>query len=286
MSLPDLRDLGAVAPDSNPTDAAVILDVLERKRIEKGPRALAVDGARIRHSWAGECARALSYHITEEPETNPPDRPALLTFALGQQVHDWWQEGMIERGAEIEVKCQIPEIQSAGHIDAVLGDVAYEAKSINGFGFKQAMGASGKGEGPRASAVLQGALNAYAIGAKTLRVVYVSLEQISKNIAKKLPFTTNDQRMVAQWTFGEEEYATIAVKEVTRMRKVLDLVDAGEVVPRHIPGMPSGARITDPSKGTWQLVDGASTLLDIGGCWQCGYCSYQDRCIEDMRAEF
>ncbi len=286
MSLPDLRDLGALPPDSDPIDARKIFQALKAEREAKGPRPMAIEGARIRMSWAGQCSRQLAYNIMETPESNPPDGPSLLTFALGQLVHDKWQAGMLEAypECEIEVKCELPDIRCAGHTDAKVGDKVYEAKSINGFGFKQAVGASGRAEGPRSSAVLQGALNALAHDAEELHIVNISLEQISKNVAKKLPFTHNEQRMCAEWTLPREQWEPLALTEKHRMGAVLEMVDEGRSVAGWVPDMPTGAHITDPATGKWTLNDSDyGNPIEVGTTWQCIYCSYQDTCINDTK---
>lgn len=286
MALPDLRNLGEMKPDPDPQDTHVLFDFLEELRESDYAPPVANPEARIRHSWAGDCVRALGYKLAKVEETNPPDRAALLTFKLGTFVHDLWQEAKSrEPGVATEVSNFIAEIPSAGHSDAVDEDATYEVKSINGFGFKQAIGATsgGKAEGPRRSALLQGALNAFADGSRLLKIVYVSLEAISKGIGAKAGLVTPDRRMSAQWTFDTHEWLPLAEGEINRLRNVVHRFDVGEELPRHMPGMPQGARIINPKTGQWVLREG-DNIIDTGSVWQCGYCSYQDRCIKDKEA--
>ena len=282
-------------PDARPRFTGPIAEAWYEKWKETSDLAFAVEGTRIRHSWAGKCARELGYRLTDTEESNPIDIASAWTFTIGHMVHDKWQEflQLVFPNAQIEVKGVIEEIDSSCHVDAVvtfeiegkLWKVALELKSINGFGFKMAIGARGEAEGPRGSAIKQGALNAVAMGADELVIAYVSLENLSPREVEKLGLREPWQRFTAEWTFSREEYTAIANEEKLRLSTILAVVDAGKLPPRSIPDLPKGARVTDPKSGTWTQVDAEGAVINAGTTWQCGYCSFQTRCNADLHGE-
>jgi hypothetical protein len=159
---------------------------------------------------------------------------------------------------------------------------ALEIKTINGYGMKMAAGARGDAEGPRTSAITQGALNALAVDADELVILVLSLELMSeRELAKLGPGKTEVDRFVAEWTFTREQYEPVARAEIARINKILALNDEHKLPPRVMPGLPDGARIVDPKRGAWHVVvDGQVT--QAGTHWQCAnYCRHRDRCIAD-----
>jgi hypothetical protein len=44
------------------------------------------------------------------------------------------------------------------------------------------------------------------------------------------------------------------------------------------PELPTGAEITDPKSGTWQVKDADGAISDLGTYYLCTYCSYQTLC--------
>ena len=282
-------------PDSYPRFTGPIAEAWFEKWKETSDLAFAVEGTRIRHSWAGKCAREISYRLTDTDETEPMDLASAWTVTIGHLVHDMWQEylQLVFPEAQIEVKGVIQEIDSSCHVDAVVTfeiegkpwKVALELKSINGFGFKMAIGARGEAEGPRGSAIKQGALNAVAMGADELVIAYVSLENLSPREAEKLGLKQPWQRFTAEWSFDKEQFTAIANDEKVRLASILAIVDDGRLAPRAIPDLPRGARITDPTSGTWTIVDEKGGITNAGTTWQCNYCSFQSRCNADLHGE-
>ena len=62
-----------------------------------------------------------------------------------------------------------------------------------------------------------------------------------------------------------------------------------EGVPRSFsesdPDIPDGAEIVDPATGIWHhSING--DLIGKGKAWQCNYCRYQDRCVDDYHKGF
>ena len=192
----------------------------------------------------------------------------------------------------------------SGHIDAVIRmlpvevlgtpdpsrayTIAYELKTVGGFGFKAAVGAARKGtpaEGPKAAHLLQAAINGRAVDADEVIVGYLAKECISANVARRFGITDDVGRFAAEWTLTREQYEPLADLEAERVAGILDLVDAGKLAARKSPEMPPGAEVTDPETGAWvvyvtQTHDGITDRVeaDTGSTWECDYCSYQTLC--------
>lgn len=271
--------------------AGVLVERLAKLREAEGPRPMAEAGTRFRHSWAAMCGAKIGYMLNGVEETNPPDLAATWSFFIGQFVHDQWQDAMAERYGDAfqrEVKCTLNlapwlDETTSGHLDGVLDDgmgrTAFEVKSINGFGYKKAVGERGTAEGPRHSATVQGALGAKAVNATKLVVINLSLEAISKNLAAKGGFD-EVSRIAAQWEYTPEEFNPIAEQEIRRVGKLLAGVDEGLVPARKIPDpdLPKGAVIVDPLKGRWEVRSDDGLITDAGTAWFCQYCNFQDHC--------
>lgn len=273
----------AQLPDAEPSLAPKLAEAWAKAFDNEGDKPMATPEARIRHSWAAMCARAIGYNVTG---TEPSQKLTVADhwrFGIGTSVHEKWQDVIVEAfpSAQVEVKVAIPEVPSAGHVDLWLEDEkeAVELKSINGFGFKMAIGARGAAEGPRKSAVVQGALNAKALDAQNMKVVYLSLENLSPRELEKVG-TEEWQRFAAEWTFPRDAWEPIADQEIDRFQKILKVVDDGGLPPRAIPELPKGARIVDPAKGAW-TVETSDGIVASGSTWQCGYCPFQSLCCDD-----
>lgn len=407
-------------PDANPPDAAPYFSALLAEAWEAAvdhddDKAMAFPEARLRHSWAGSCARRIGYQMTKAPVTEPIDVADHWRFGLGTIIHERWQDVLLKAfpEAEVERKVWIEECKSAGHVDlfvprghllgrrgpdgelldvdpsdrearlrsvlgrdsagadapdgvdvdersdpdgvasgssvsgegvlqsdasgtgddggeqpsggsdedalpegssvhggqpdpaeephepgvqavwtgpgerVVGGGTAIELKSINGFGMKMAIGARGPAEGPRTSAIIQGALNGLALDADEVVLVYLSTENLSpRELANLEKYGTVKeaqpwQKFAAEWTYTREQFEPIAKAEVARFKKILAVVDEGGLPPRAIPvDLPRGARITDPMNGGWQVVEDGM-IIDSGSTWQCHYCPYQTHCAAD-----
>ena len=198
--LPPAGQAGEHPPTAKPRFLSHYVNYLERQRHESTP----AEGARMRHSNAAKCSRALSFQLAGFV-AEPIDAAGLHIMNEGQLLHEQVQQALVDAygdQCETEVVCTIPAADSAGHIDAVIWTrpptcqcpeecectphkVALELKTVGGFAFKAAMGERGPAEGPRYSAVVQGALNAYAIGADELVIAYLATEAISKQAASR-----------------------------------------------------------------------------------------------------
>lgn len=295
--LSDLPKSHGHTPDKAPWLAPALADKWA-ETVDRQEPAMASEEARIRHSWAGDCARAMGYHVMDVEVSDELSVADFWRFGTGSVIHERWQEviAVAFPSAEVEKEVVIEEIPSAGHIDLFIpgghepsdivlpltNSVSVELKSINGFGFKKAVGARGEAEGPRTSAVLQGSLNAHAADADEMKIVYLSLENLSPYELKKIG-EHEWQRFAAEWTYTRDEYEALAQPEIKRMSKVLEYVDAGKLPPRQVPddSMPKGARVTDPSKGSWTLVNTDGDIIQSGRTWRCDYCPFRRLCISD-----
>lgn len=295
-------------PDTQSKYASLLAQAwMSHVDIEEKPHA--VEGSTFRHSWAGSCSRQIGYKIFSTPVSNELSVADHWRFGLGTIVHERWQEILKEvwPGCEVELKVTIPEIDSSGHIDAVIRDAeesnppfvtCLELKTIGGFGFKKSIGARGKAEGPRSSSIIQCALNAYAVDADEMVIVYLAVENLSPRELAKIG-VEEWRRFAAEWTWSRDEFLPIALAEIDRWRQIKSLVDAGALPSRSIPDpeLPPGSLVVDPLRGGWQLTEVMSSidapgqkgtfskLIDAGTTWHCLYCPFQQRCAADLEAE-
>ena len=296
----DLSDLppAGLAPDDTPRFISVLVDEWADARDDDKPTA---NGTPFRHSDAGKCARAISYTAAGIPRSDPMDITGVWNMSLGTLIHEQWQEALQRRwpDAEVEVTCVMVGADGSGHIDAVIRDypsplrsdapwvIAYELKTVGGFGFKAAVGAARKGtpaEGPKAAHLLQAAINGRAVDADEVIVGYLAKECISANVARRFGITDDVGRFAAEWTLTREQYEPLADLEAERVAGILDLVDAGKLAARKSPEMPPGAEVTDPETGAYEVrlrdEDSEVIVTDTGSTWECDYCAHQSLCIE------
>lgn len=299
----DLSDLppAGLAPDAAPRFISVLVDEWADARDDDKATAM---GTPFRHSDAGKCARAISYTAAGIPRSDPMDITGVWNTSLGSLIHEQWQEALLARWpeAEIEVTCSMVGADGSGHIDAVIRIapedgggyerpawvIAYELKTVGGFGFKAAVGAARKGtpaEGPKAAHLLQAALNGRAVDADEVIVGYLAKECISANVARRFGITDDVGRFAAEWTLTREQYEPLADLEAERIDGILGLVADGRLAARKSPEMPVGAEVDDPQTGAWvQYVttdDGELVLSDTGSTWECApYCGFHTLCAQ------
>lgn len=258
----------------------------------------AIPGTRFRASWAGKCARALAYHFAGMESSDSVTIADCWRMNIGSILHEHIQQVIQAKypNSQTEVKVQLAT-DGSGHMDALVvhpdgKTSAVEIKTINGTGFRRMIGAEkGKpGEGPRSTAVVQGALNAHAMDPQPdeLVIVFFALECLSPSAAAKIAARDEYQRFATQYTFTRDEYVEIAERELRRINRVFELVDAREGgwadVPRMLPdpGLPRH-RVFDPSRGFIEKLDANGDSQGTGWVWQCGYCEFQSQCISDLR---
>jgi len=259
--------------ERNAVYAKVLVEEWAKLAQERGTLAHAVEGTTMRHSMAGKCARQIHYYLTvgDEGITNPFDLPAYWSTGLGTAVHGWWQAalGNLFPNAELEKVVHLPQADSSGHVDAWLPDekIAFELKSINGFGFKKIQESN---EGPRYGDFVQACVNAYALDAERMVLIYLSLEAISRQRARQRDIDEVG-RIAKEFHYTPDVFTKVAEKEIERWNTIRE---RGADTPRAIPDpeVPAGARVIDPSTG--RLSSGTYA-------WQCAYCSYQDLCASE-----
>jgi hypothetical protein len=294
----------AFPPDAAPEYTTELAIAWYKRYVASGAdeKAFAIEGAKYRASWAGSCTRQLQYKMSGQPETDPSSAADAWRMQVGTAVHDMVQPVLVDAfpGAEIEKKVDLSVlgIPGAAHLDVwipreeedidgtvevVTPSTAIEIKSINGFGYKKAATTFNRQppEGPRFSARVQGALAAKALDADRMKVLYLSLENLSPSVAAKAGLGGEIGRFAAEWSFSKEEYTELADAEVARVREVLDDIHKGKLSRRYDPGtMPEGALVTSPDDGSWILQEDGY-VVGTGRTWQCDYCSFRARCLDD-----
>jgi len=263
-------------------------------------------GTRWRGSQAGSCARQIAYATMGHESSNPITPADHWRMGLGSIVHTHLSPA-IERWVANDSNVVIHEEMETplgehgfGHIDMVIElpndgkkivvdgtKIVVELKTINGTGFKRSI----QGEGPRHSALLQGSLYANALDADLLVICYLAVELLSPGWAEAKGFD-NYGRFGAEWHYTPDEFIPLAKQEIERMEwitKTAHGVPGIEGVPRSFsesdPDIPDGAEIADPATGIWHhSISG--DLIGKGKAWQCNYCRYQDRCVDDYHKGF
>lgn len=310
----DHRDLrsGAAPTTTRPgyigtTIAAGILELDSNRSLP-----MAAEGARARHSWAGMCAKRISYEVAGVEPSEPVGEnvSAQWSFALGHLAHDLVQQAITRTWAatnarvthEVPLDCGT----RAGTADTVIewdepvpfpidGTVhkvrrlVGEWKSMGGFKFRKQV----TEEGPSKSAYLQAALNGVAAEADMIVLGSMALDQMSPNVAKSVygPDFDQSDRFWAEWWYPRSVFEVDGIAEGLRLERIVKMVDEGKLVPRHVPGeMPDNARIVDPSCGMWEVrivsADRSvpSQVTQAGLFWGCAYCPFQSHCVSEKAA--
>lgn len=312
--LPKKNGRGGLLPDAEPRFVQALVESWQEGHDENKPTAL---GTRFRHSDAGGCGRAITLTAAGIPASDPMDLAGVWNTSLGKLIHDAWQEAVSARwpNAEIEAKVATVGVDGSGHIDAVIrtkdphethGDrehvIAYELKSIGGYGYKAAIGVARKGtdaEGPKTAHILQAALNGLAADADEVVIGYLAKECVSVKVAASYRLS-EAERFMAEWTIDRATYEPLALKEAERVAGLLALVDDDTLGRRTVPyEMEPAAEITEPSSGGWTIVEkvtpqeaydmaagpdpiGAeedtTRVIGVGSYWGCDYCRFQSLC--------
>jgi hypothetical protein len=304
----NLSDLPRTPTDEGmpPVTDPVIAPVLAQHWFEqylaagKDHLPMSLPDREYRASWANErCDRALAYKISNVT----PDAPLSLSSAwrmnIGSMVHEALQAVIATLyppgtfRVEHAVDLRPLGLNGAATADLIIGrqddttdtfvaDTVVEIKTINGFAFKNcATSFKGAPTGPRSGAIIQGALAAAALNAD-LRIVYLSLENISPTVSQYDPDRPHTH-FSAEWYFSHADVQRIATAEVQRINNVFELLQM-DVLPApflHDPQLPAGAVVDDPAhkqgSGRW-VVRSGTNIVDTGTTWMCGYCDFRDRC--------
>jgi hypothetical protein len=269
----------------------------------KPPLAVPEAGA-YRGSFAGKrCDRALFYAMRGDEPTNPPTIADRWRMGLGTTVHEMLQQiagdlfnsddeaDFANAQSEVKVDLRPIGVPGSSNLDFLFeyrGKLcAVEIKTKNGFGFKMAAtNFKGAAEGPRYSDVLQGGMAAKALGAELLVVCYLSMENISPQMASTFS-ETEAGRFAAEWHYTVVEVDDYIAAEVARIERITEAVSVDVMPKRTIvdPEYPDGAEINAPDQknGMWVLLDDDGGVEDSGSTWFCAYCDQRDQCISDGR---
>jgi hypothetical protein len=251
-------------------------------------------------SMAGSrCDRALHYKIAGVDPSNPPGIADVWRMNIGQMVHEAVQavttevfkdhEDFDDPAAEVVVDYRPIGVPGSAHLDYSFRYkrklTAVELKTINGFGFKMiATNFKGPAQGPRFGAIMQGALSAEAIGAEQLVIGYLSLENLSPQMASSFS-DTEAGRFVAEWHYTIEELRPWLAVEKQRIADIIANVENDILSPTTIvdPEYPEGARISPAGSGMWVVTedDDPRIVRDSGSTWFCDYCWHRDQCKSD-----
>lgn len=281
-----------VPPGVEWTSKFVDFWIAEYKRQGRDTLGHAVEGTRLRGSWSGKCARRISYHLLGYEETNPATVAGFWRMEQGTIVHDYWQAAakkLLGEDCTVEAIATYGDEMGSVHTDLVVqspkyGKVAFELKTIGGYGFKVALGLFGDEPGPKNDHFLQGAVNAKAHDADMLVIVYISQENVNPSWAADAELHPA-MEFAVEWSYPREFWEPYADIEIRRQQHIVGLAENEELAPRSIPHeMPKGSRL-EPVKSTWTLHDDDGAVVDMGKIWggkYCNYCPFQQQCIDDM----
>jgi hypothetical protein len=282
-------------PVERPIIVSLVAETWHRKYVEEGndQLAMSIEGRLFRASWAAKrCDRALQYAMQKVGASNPPSLADHWRFGIGSMVHEVVQQILPAAFPHADIEAAVDlrpiGIDGAASADVVLRDMdgnalrVIELKTINGFGFKKSATAfKGPAEGPRWSAVVQGALSAAALNAVDGLVIgYLSLENLSPNMAVHASGEVG--RFAAEWHYTLDECKEIAAAEAARVNNVINYIASDGLTARtlHEPELPSGASVVNPERGMWNIViDGQ--VVGAGSTWLCDYCDHRDTCVAD-----
>jgi hypothetical protein len=227
-------------PTEAPFPADVLADMLAGAWLDINPR---VDrpvalGARWRHSNAGKCSRYLQYDLNGVEKSEPLGYSSRWVFKMGDHAHNELQAALMELFDpdcilewEGESVWMDGSLHSDAHVTLANGNVVvFEIKSINGFGYKKAIGAtSSTAEGARHDAKLQAAMNAASTpGCIGAYVVYGALEAVSVGQADK--YNLSDRaRTLMVWWLPIEECVALATPEYERMNAIGAWMDEHQI---------------------------------------------------------
>lgn len=293
----DLSDLPRAEPDAgqppstNPKLTTMLGLEWYRQHVEAGRMEYgkAIPDLPYRASWAAlRCDRALWAAMHDVPESDPPSVADAWRMELGSLVGESLQSVLRSLEgweSELVVDLQPAGIPGSAHVDLAKprsDGTGYshlvEVKTINGFSFKRcATGFKGAPAGPRFGHLMQVAAAGVALGADRVGVVYLSMENVSKDLAERYCGNGDIGRFAAEWWWDVNSLTSLVEKEAARIRRLV----ASDQVPW--PALddveaPPGAVVVDPAKGNWQVRQG-DVVITTGRHWMCGYCRHQQWCI-------
>jgi len=268
---------------------SLIREWIEQEK-ERGPKPTAFDTP-LRFSSAGDCSRALGYQALKYPITNAFDAPAVWVTGLGTIIHEMVQDAIGRRypGAVFEPKGAVHGLTS-GHADGVIdgetiqavipnwdgGRALFELKTMGGFAFEKSIGLKRRAkeidnpEGPRVSALLQSAINAYVHDCDTLIIGSISLEAASRGVAAGAGLDEIG-RFIAEWHIPKSVWMKWATAEIERQRNIVESAQKGWL------SQPVIVEDVDDEGLVHRSIDPTSSRP----YWKCDYCAYKEQCVAD-----
>ena len=221
------------------TTAFDILSVIEALPEEPYP---ATAGAPLRASWAGQCARQVSYRV-EGVEPEPFQASSLIAFSVGHAIHDLIQQALsslhpMGHAEEPGLLCIHPDdahpvhprpcegsdwVVLGCHADFATEECVWEIKSMQTYAFIK---------GPAPHHILQASLCALALDVPRIELVYV------------------DKAKGDVQTYSFDDFQEAAIDEALRLARVITHKKAPKI---------------DPGRQHWQ----------------CRYCPFFEHCGKD-----
>lgn len=248
---------------------------------EEGPKPTAL-GTRMRVSDAGSCERQRWYKGAGFDESEVPDVGTLLTFHVGNSIHDFVQEAFkrqavmagVSVDVEVPVDCRSLGVDLSGSADLVVTysdghKVVVEFKSAAAYGFKLAKDA------PKREHVAQAGLYARGLGASAVLIVYVAKETSYRDKVRVGDVVTHYYGLDEE-VFPDESVNNVVNFELHRFRRVEEHLDS-QTVPHPI--------VFDDANGERELSrlktvesPGPYGRASKNTHWECRYCLYNGLC--------
>jgi hypothetical protein len=291
--------LPADHPVKTPILTGVLAQIVAAEARAEGRRATAFPTL-VRYSDAGKCARAIALEqlLPEEEAQGELDVAGEFRMWLGSLIHEHMQQAIIDTyGGVAEKTSSLGEVEHvdddgnllfatlmAGHADWTgiiadtdLGKICYELKTVGAFAFDQSIGLNRKAyvrrepHGPKASAKIQGALNAVANDCDTLIIGSISMEAVSIQLAEKTDMSNLD-RICAEWWYKRSQFAPWANDELVRAGAIDQTLSLGLLPPRTAVG--------DEMEMVQLTPENVQSDTGVAKQWQCAYCRVRDTCVK------
>jgi hypothetical protein len=251
-------------------------------------------GTPLRYSSALGCERQMGYEAFGAEKTNPPGLADAWAPGIGTELHEALQREILRKfpNTLFELKTKAAPFVS-GSLDGLLRSAevrentgielggthaVWEFKTMGEYPFDKQVGfnrrygkISGRGEGPKLEAITQAGLNALGAEAtlgfgpqiESLVLTSVTLATVSVNKAGQMNLG-DWERFGSEWIIRRDEWEPLALEELNRMSDVAFNLDAGFLSDRNSGRF--GNEYLSPRSGK---------------NWQCDYCPFKDRCIDD-----
>lgn len=269
-------------PVQHPVLTGVLAQIVAAESAAEGRRETAFPTL-VRYSDAGKCARAIALERLVPEGEQEVDIASAYVMWLGRLIHEHVQSAIVETYGGIAEKTSRIGDLCAGHADwtgiiadTELGKICYELKTEGAYAFDKAVGLNRKSytrknpEGPKASARIQGALNAVANDCDTLIIGVLSMQAVSIQLAEKVDYSELD-RICGEWHYSRAEFSPWAELEVERARIIEKDLEEGLFPLRMAIGDEMEPLALEPEKVNHDTGQPRQ--------WQCVYCRVKDACI-------